>query len=82
MKLHNYKEVLAEVVKIVPKEKIHMGFETGKQWNNGVWEGIDTDETVIDYMKMKGYGGIMFWALNQAGIGADTLKLAEYAHTD
>jgi len=57
-----------------------MGFEPGPQWNGGVWEGGHTDEAVIDYMKGNGYGGVMFWAINQKpNNGVNALRLAEYA---
>ena len=77
--LKNYKEVLAEVEKIIPKEKIYMGFEPGPQYNGGVWEGTDVDVDVIDYLKTNGYGGVMFWAVNEATTGANVNKLATYA---
>ena len=77
--LKNYQAILSAVEKVVPKNKIIVGFEPGKQWNKGVWEGATTDEKVIDYLKGNGYGGAMFWAINQTGIGANVLPLAAYA---
>jgi len=41
-----------------------MGFEPGFQAGEGIWEGFDIDFEVINDMKSGGYGGIMFWALN------------------
>ena len=56
-----------------------MGFEPGPQYNNGVWEGVETDHNVIDYMKTSGYGGVFFWAINQPKVGENALPLAAYA---
>lgn len=82
LKLKNYQELLAEWVKIMPKNKLNIGFEPGAQYNSGVWEGAETDKEVIDYLKKEGYGGIMFWAINQPGAGENALKLADYAQNN
>ena len=49
----------------VPKHKIVMGFEPGFQAVKGVWEGFDIDFAVINKMKSEGYGGAMWWAMNE-----------------
>jgi len=78
--LDQYKEVLENVEKIFPKEKIMMGFELGFQYNHGIWEGLDMDKQVIDYLKQNGYGGIFVWALNQhPDTGENALKVVDYA---
>merc|ERR1711935_128066 len=77
--LKNYKKVLEAFEKLFPKEKLIMGFVPGPQWNNGVWEGPETDKKVIDYLKSEGYGGIFFWAINQPKVGGNALPLADYA---
>jgi len=82
LKLENYKEVLKTWEAIVPKEKLVMGFEPGPQFNDGVWEGMDTDKTVIKYLKDNGYGGVFFWAINQPEVGDNALPLAAYAQND
>ena len=50
----------------VPKHKVTMGFEPGYQAVGGVWEGFDIDFAVINKMKSEGYGGAMWWAMNDA----------------
>jgi len=30
-------------------------------------------------LKKEGYGGVYFWAINQPGLGENTLPLADYA---
>jgi len=77
----HYLTVIGAAEKYIPdRSKIMMGFEPGPQWNKGVWEGLDTDKQVIDYMKKNGYGGIFFWAINQhPDNGVNALKLADYA---
>lgn len=79
LKLKQYKAVLQEFEKLVPKHKLVMGFEPGPQWNGGVWEGSDTDKAVIDFLKKEKYGGVFFWAINQPKVGTNALPLAEYA---
>ena len=63
-----------------------MGFEPGGQAASGVWEGMEVDKQVVDYIQEKGYAGIMFWAINQpvwppsAEITGDNAQeIAEYA---
>lgn len=46
-----------------------MGFEPGGQAAGGKWEGFVIDEEVIDYVQANGYGGVMFWAINETGFG-------------
>lgn len=79
MHLRSYQELLSRVEKVVPKHKIVMGFEPGSQYNQGMWEGIDVDEDVIDYMESVGFGGIMFWAINHPKTGENVNTLAAYA---
>jgi len=61
----NYKAVLSAGSEVVSKSQLVMGFEPGFQAGAGIWEGFDIDFEVIDYMESGGYGGIMFWALNE-----------------
>jgi len=61
-----YKVVLDSAAKVLPKEKIMVGFEPGFQAAGGIWEGFDIDFEVIDIMRKEGYGGIFFWAINEA----------------
>lgn len=83
-----YQTVLSHFAQYVPKESIIMGFEPGGQMSGGVWEGMALDVQVIDYIKANGYGGIMFWAINQPATppssevtGMNAQKLAGYAKT-
>lgn len=43
---------------------IVIGFEPGQQAAGGQWEGKAVDQQVIEMVKAKGLGGIMFWAVN------------------
>jgi len=61
-----YQTVLERGAANIDKSKIIMGFEPGHQATNGIWEGFDIDLDVIKYMKSNKYGGIMFWAINEA----------------
>jgi len=61
-----YQSVLQAGTKIIDKSKIVMGFEPGHQATDGIWEGFDIDFQVIDDMMQQGYGGVMFWAINEA----------------
>jgi len=61
-----YKTVLQRGAAAIDKSKIIMGFEPGHQATDGIWEGFDIDMSVISYMKSEAYGGIMFWAANEA----------------
>jgi len=63
--MDQYNAVLSAATKVLPKSKIVMGFEPGHQAVGGVWEGFDIDFNVIDHMKAEGFGGVMFWAINE-----------------
>lgn len=72
--------------KYVDKKKIVMGFEPGPQAAGGVWEGETVDKQVIDYVEQQNLGGVMFWAMNEAGTssstgitGKNSQNLAKYA---
>ena len=85
--LENYKQVLTSFEKYVSKDKIVMGFEPGGQAAGGIWEGVEVDKQAIDYIKANGYGGIMFWAVNQPKLngseeitGQNAQELAGYAN--
>ena len=62
-----------------------MGFEPGFQAAGGIWEGMDVDKQVIDYIEDNNYGGIMFWSNNNHNehdgeyTGNNVLELADYA---
>ena len=60
-----YKLVLESFEKYFPKDKLILGFEPVKQMGGGVWEGSDLDKKLIDYVDDNGYGGVMFWAINE-----------------
>jgi endo-chitodextinase len=86
--LDNYKQVLHYFEKIVPKKLIVMSFEPGGQAAGGNWEGMDIDQSVTDYIQQNGYGGVMFWAINQPVLppsaestGKNAQALAKYATT-
>lgn len=84
--LLNYRNVLNAFEQYFDKHQIVMGFEPGYQAAGGKWEGMAVDQQVIDYIYDNGYGGIMFWAMNQPVIapslevtGENARLLAEYA---
>ena len=78
--LDTYKKVLELTGRYVDKSKIIMGFMPGNS-GLGSWEGMAVDKEVIRYIEEIGYGGVMFWAMNEAGDnnGVHTGELAEYA---
>ena len=41
-----------------------MGFEPGEQAASGVWEGLEKDKNVTQYVKEHNIGGAMIWAVN------------------
>jgi len=49
----------------VPSEKINIGFEPGIQAASGVWEGLEYDVGITQYVKDNNYGGAMIWAINE-----------------
>ncbi|MCP3964763.1 MAG: hypothetical protein GY750_04725 [Lentisphaerae bacterium] len=88
--LDTYKKILGYFEQYVSKNKIVMGFEPGFQAANGNWEGMIVDKEVIDYIKANGYGGIMFWAVNDTNKasnsdtynGQNAQDLAAYANNN
>ncbi|GGG07248.1 MULTISPECIES: glycosyl hydrolase family 18 protein [Cysteiniphilum] len=80
-----YENVLNAFAKYITKSKIVMGFEPGGQAADGVWEGEKTDKGIIESIQQQGYGGVMFWAINQPAeitsevTGANVNKLAKHA---
>jgi hypothetical protein len=79
--MDQYLAVLAAGEKVLPKSKIVMGFEPGHQAVDGVWEGFDIDFNVINHMKAEGYGGVMFWAINEADSTQNSATPASSAHS-
>jgi len=87
--LDTYKTVLGFFDQYVPKNKVVMGFEPGGQVAGGVWEGMEVDKEVIDYIDSSDHGGVMFWAINQPAsssepdevTGENAQTLAQYALT-
>jgi len=77
----SYKTVLDLGATVVGASKIVMGFEPGHQATSGVWEGFDIDMEVVDYMKLRGNAGVMFWAINEAATdqNADTPTSSTYS---
>merc|ERR1719427_1190480 len=49
----------------VPAEKINIGFEPGTQAASGIWEGLEYDVGITQYVKDNNYGGAMIWAINE-----------------
>lgn len=78
---NEYKTVLAAAAKVLPKSKVVMGFEPGSQAESGIWEGFDIDFDVIDLMKTEGYGGAMFWAINEADSTQNPKTPSSSTHT-
>merc|ERR1712046_142649 len=76
-----YNAVLSAAEKVLPKSKIVMGFEPGHQAVDGVWEGFDIDFKVIDHMKAGGYGGVMFWAINEGDSTQNPATPASSTHS-
>lgn len=81
-----YKTMLDTFSKHVNPAKVVLGFEPGGQAAGGVWEGMNVDKQTIDYIQANGYGGIMFWAVNQPALppstentGKNAQALAQYA---
>jgi len=48
----------------VDLRKVNMGFEPGEQASGGVWEGLEKDKEVGEYVKKHSIGGAMIWAIN------------------
>jgi hypothetical protein len=44
--------------------KANIGFEPGEQAASGVWEGLEKDKNVTQYVKDHNIGGAMIWAVN------------------
>jgi len=78
---NEYKAVLELGSTVIDKSKIVMGFEPGNQAVEGIWEGFDIDFQVIDYMKQEGYGGIMFWAINEAAANQNSATPQSTVHS-
>ena len=75
----NFTQVLKNFNEIggVPKETLTLGMEPGEQNGGGVWEGYETDVDNIAMVKAEGYGGVMFWAINQdPALMPDSVKYA------
>ena len=63
--LATYQTVFDFFTKYVNGNQIVMGFEPGGQSASGVWEGMDVDKSVIEYMATQPLGGVQFWAINE-----------------
>jgi hypothetical protein len=48
----------------VPLAKLNMGFEPGEQAGSGLWEGLDRDKEVAQYVKGHSAGGCFLWGVN------------------
>lgn len=48
----------------VDMRKVNMGFEPGEQAASGVWEGLEKDKEVAQFVKDNNIGGCMIWAIN------------------
>ena len=82
---NTYVAVFNSFARHIDKSKIVMGFQPGHQNEDGVWEGMEMDNQVIDYIQANGYGGILFWAVNDKNVhngvltGENVIEIAEYA---
>ena len=52
--------------------KVNMGFEPGEQAAHGVWEGLEKDKEVAQFVKEHNIGGCMIWAMNPSPKQAPT----------
>ena len=48
----------------VDLRKLNIGFEPGEQAASGVWEGLEKDKSVTQFVKDHNIGGAMIWAAN------------------
>ncbi|KEI35514.1 chitin binding protein [Francisella sp. W12-1067] len=64
-----YEDMLNSFSKYVNPSLVVLGFEPGGQAASGEWEGLELDKQMIDYVAEKGFGGSMFWAINQPAMG-------------
>ncbi|TDT72788.1 glycosyl hydrolase family 18 (putative chitinase), partial [Allofrancisella inopinata] len=64
-----YEDMLNSFSKYVNPSLVVLGFEPGGQAASGEWEGLELDKQMIDYIAQKGFGGSMFWAINQPAMG-------------
>jgi len=88
-RLKEFKQILEAARMVFPERQISMVFEPGTQANGGVWEGLNADKDIIDWMrrddgtdKDKGpFGGASFWSMNDKVRGPNAQKLAEYIQT-
>jgi len=62
----NFEQILDNFKTIgnVNASKVNMGFEPGKEFGGGHWEGLDRDMNVSHYVNDNRFGGIMVWAIN------------------
>ncbi|MBY7735368.1 glycosyl hydrolase family 18 protein, partial [Francisella philomiragia] len=81
-----YEDVLSSFAEYVNPSLVVLGFEPGGQAAGGQWEGLSLDKQMIDYIFDNGFGGSMFWAMNQAPwqgnpavTGKNAYELAKYS---
>jgi len=62
----NYTQIFDNFKRLgnVDLRKVNMGFEPGEQAASGVWEGLDKDKEVAQFVKDNNIGGCMIWAMN------------------
>ena len=62
----NYTQIFDNFKRLgnVDLRKVNMGFEPGEQAASGVWEGLDKDKEVAQFVKDNNIGGSMIWAMN------------------
>ena len=64
----------------VPKNSVLYGFEPVVQAGGSThWLGETAAKSAIDYTKKNNFGGVLFWAVNQANQGTMPCTLASYA---
>jgi len=62
----NYSQIFDNFKRLgnVDLRKVNMGFEPGEQAASGVWEGLEKDKQVGQFVKDNNIGGCMIWAMN------------------
>ena len=62
--LEDFVHVLEGASQHLPRSKLAIGFEPGKQAYTGIWEGFDISLAAAEYARAHGFAGVFFWAVN------------------